>query len=123
MPREGEQRVWTFTITYNTIAAVAEHWTLPPLLCAIAAGVYLLTVLLSMARLLSRWRRAWSMVRRASVVPPDALVHGLLEDAARRFEVAEPEVRCSTETRGPVVLGLRRAVLLVLRELPGNGKR
>ena len=103
----------TVTVTYNTMAAVAERWTLPPLLGAIAAAFYLLTVRLSVARLLSRWRRAWSMTRRAPVVPPDAFAHELLEDAARRFEVAVPEVRCSTETRGPVVLGLRRAVLLV----------
>jgi TonB family protein len=110
----------TVSVTYNTIAAVAEHWTLPPLLATIAAAVYLLTVLLSMARLLSRWRRTWTMARRASVVPPDALVHGLLEDAARRFEVAEPEVRCSTETRGPVVLGLHRAMLLVPESFLGT---
>jgi TonB family protein len=36
-----------------------------------------------------------------------------LNDAARRFGVAMPEVRCSSETRGPVVLGLRRPLLLV----------
>ena len=37
----------------------------------------------------------------------------LLKGAALRFGVASPEIRCSAETRGPVVLGLRRALLLV----------
>ncbi len=36
-----------------------------------------------------------------------------MEGAALRFGVTAPEIHCSAETRGPVVLGLRRALLLV----------
>jgi TonB family protein len=77
------------------------------------AGVYLLTVVFAMARLLWRWRRTRAMVRRSAVLPLEARGHGLVESAARRLGVAAPEVRCSAETRGPAVLGLRRLTLLV----------
>jgi TonB family protein len=70
------------------------------------AGVYLLTVVFSMARLLWRWRCTRAMVRRSAVLPLDVREHGLVENAARRLGVTPPEVRCSAETRGPVVLGL-----------------
>jgi TonB family protein len=36
----------------------------------------------------------------------------LMKNAAGRFHVTPPEVRCSAEIAGPVVLGLRRSVLL-----------
>jgi TonB family protein len=70
------------------------------------AGVYLLTVVFSMARLLWRWRCTRAMVRRSAVLPMDVREHGLVKNAARRLGVTPPEVRCSAETRGPVVLGL-----------------
>jgi TonB family protein len=60
----------------------------------------------SMARLLWRWRCTRAMVRRSAVLPMDVREHGLVENAARRLGVTPPEVRCSAETRGPVVLGL-----------------
>jgi TonB family protein len=66
-----------------------------------------------MTRLLWRWRRTAAMVRRSRALPLDARSCGLLEGAARRFGVTTPALCCSDETRGPVVLGLRRAVLLV----------
>jgi TonB family protein len=53
------------------------------------------------------------MARRGVVLPLGASACSLLESVARRFGVATPEVRFSSETRGPVVLGLRRALLLV----------
>ena len=103
----------TVTVTYNTVAAAAERWTVSPVLCAMLAAAYLLTLLFYMARLLWRGRRTGAMVRRATMLPLDASAYGSLNDAARRFGVAIPEVRCSSETRGPVVLGLRRPLLLV----------
>jgi TonB family protein len=105
--------VGTVTITYRAIAATAGRWTVPPLLYTIAALAYVLTVLLAMARLLWRWRRAATMARRAAAVPLGASACRLLADTARSFGVAMPEVRCSAETRGPVVLGFRCAMLLV----------
>jgi TonB family protein len=53
------------------------------------------------------------MVQRATTLPLEGSARGFLTDVARRFGVAMPEVRCSSETRGPVVLGLRRPLLLV----------
>jgi TonB family protein len=73
--------------------------------------------------LLWRWRRTGAMVRQSAALPLDTSAYGastrgassfgLVRDAARRLGVVAPEVRCSDETCGPVVLGLRRAVLLV----------
>jgi TonB family protein len=103
----------TVTVTYNTVAAAAERWTVSPLLCAMLAAAYLLTLLFYAVRLLWRGRRTRAMVRRATMMPLEASARGFLNDAARRFGVAMPEVRCSAETRGPVVLGLRRPLLLV----------
>jgi TonB family protein len=103
----------TVTVTYNTVAAAAERWTVSPLLCAMLAAAYLLTLLFYVVRLLWRGRRTGAMVRRATMLPLEASARGFLNDSARRFGVAMPEVRCSSETRGPVVLGLRRPVLLV----------
>jgi TonB family protein len=103
----------TVTVTYNMVAAAAERWTVSPLLCAMLAAAYLLTLLFYVVRLLWRGRRTGAMVRRATMLPLEASARGFLNDAARRFGVAMPEVRCSSETRGPVVLGLRRPLLLV----------
>jgi TonB family protein len=103
----------TVAVTYHMVAATAARWALTPLLSQMLAGAYLLTVLFSMARLLWRWRRTRAMARRSAVLPLDAREHGRVESAARRLGVAPPEIRCSDETRGPVVLGLRRATLLV----------
>jgi TonB family protein len=105
--------VGAVTTTYLAIAATAGRWTVPSLLYTIAALAYVLTVLLAMVRLLWRWRRAGTMARRAAAVPLGASACRLLDDAARSFGVAMPEVRCSAETRGPVVLGTRYAMLLV----------
>jgi TonB family protein len=112
-PAHSSAGLGTATVTYNTAAAAAERWTVSPLLCAMLAAAYLLTLLFYMARLLWRGRRTGAMVRRATMLPLEASARGFLNDAARRFGVAMPEVRCSSETRGPVVLGLRRPLLLV----------
>jgi len=103
----------TATVTYQMVAAAAERWTVSPLLCAVVAAAYLLTVLFYVARLLWRWWGTRAMARRSVVLPLEASACSLLEIAARRFAVTEPEVRLSNETCGPVVLGLRRATLLV----------
>jgi TonB family protein len=103
----------TVAVTYHMVADATARWALTPRLSQMLAGAFLLTVLFSMARLLWRCRRTGAMVRRSAVLPLDARSHGLVEDAARRFGVTPPDVRCSDETRGPVVLGLRRAMLLV----------
>jgi TonB family protein len=105
------------TVTYHMVAATAARWTLTPLLSQMLAGAYLLTVMFSMARLLWRRRRTHAMVRRSAVLPLDAREHGRVESAARRLGVIAPEVRCSAELNGPVVLGpglgRGRAMLLV----------
>jgi bla regulator protein blaR1 len=108
----------TVAVTYSMAAATTALWALTTRLAQMLAGAYLLTVLFSMMRLLWRWRRTRAMVRRSAVLPLGssacgASACGLVQDAARRFGVVAPEVRCSSKTRGPVVLGLRRAVLLV----------
>jgi TonB family protein len=95
------------------IAATTAHWALTSLLSQMLAGAYLLTVLLAMARLLWRWRRTSAMARRSAALRWNAASRELLKDAARRLGVTPPDVRCSPETRGPVVLGLQRAMLLV----------
>jgi TonB family protein len=112
-PASTSAGLGTVTVTYNTVAAAAERWTVSPLLCAMLAAAYLLTLLFYMVRLLWRGRRTRAMVRRATMLPLEASARGSLNDAARQFGVARPEVRCSSETRGPVVLGLRRPLLLV----------
>jgi TonB family protein len=112
-PSHTSAGLGTVTVTYHTVAAAAERWTVSPLLCALLAAAYLLTLLFYMARLLWRGRRTRAMVRRAAMLPLETSACGFLNDAARRFGVALPEVRCSSETRGPVVLGLRRPLLLV----------
>ncbi len=103
----------TVAVTYHMVAATTARWALTPLLSQMLAGAYLLTVLFSMARLLWRRRRTHAMVRRSAVLLLDAREHGRVESAARRLGVTAPEVRCSAELSGPVVLGLRRATLLV----------
>jgi TonB family protein len=105
--------VGTATVTYRMITASAERWTLTPFLSRILAGAYLLTVLFCMARLLWGWWSTRTMVRQSTVLPLDGADRSLLESAARRFGVATPAAHCSAETHGPVVLGLRRAMLLV----------
>jgi TonB family protein len=102
----------TATVAYRMIATAAERWTLSPVLCFAAAGAYLLTVLLGVTRLLWRWQRTVAMARRSMVLPLDASACRLFDDAARRLDVSRPEVRFSTETSGPMVLGLRRMMLL-----------
>jgi beta-lactamase regulating signal transducer with metallopeptidase domain len=103
----------TVAVTYHLVADATARWALTPRLSQILAGTYLLTVLFSMTRLLWRWRRTYAMAGRSAVLPLDARECGRMESAARRLGVTPPEVRCSVETRGPVVLGLRRAMLLV----------
>jgi TonB family protein len=103
----------TATVTYHMVAAAAERWTVSPLLCAVVAAAYLLSVLFCVARLLWRWCGTRAMARRGATLPLEASACGLLESAARRFGVTEPAVRSSDETRGPVVLGLRRPLLLL----------
>jgi TonB family protein len=105
--------VGTATVTYHMVAGVVERWTLSPLVCSVVAAAYLLTMLFCIARLMWRWRRTWAMARRGAVLPLGDSACGFLNDAARRFGVGTPVVRCSGETRGPVVLGARRPLLLV----------
>jgi TonB family protein len=112
-PAHTSAGLGTVTVTYNTVAAAAERWTVSPVLCAMLAAAYLMTLLFYVVRLLWRGRRTGAMVRRAAMLPLEASACGSLKDAARRFGVTMPEVRCSSETRGPVVLGLRRPLLLV----------
>jgi TonB family protein len=101
------------TVTYSMIAAGAGHWAVSPLLSEMLAGAYLLTVLFCVSRLLWRWRRTRAMAPRAAALTLDPAADALVEGAALRFGVTAPEIHCSAETRGPVVLGLRRALLLV----------
>jgi TonB family protein len=103
----------TTTVTYRMVAAAAQRWTVSGFVLRMVAAAYLLTVLFCVTRLFWRWWRAQAMARRSAVLSLDASAGGLLEVVSRYFGVAMPEARCSAETRGPVVLGVRRAVLLV----------
>jgi TonB family protein len=110
---DGSAAGGTATVTYHMIAATAGRWSLAPLLSQMLAGAYLLTVLFCVSRLLWRWLRTRAMARRSAVLTFDSSAHALLEGAAGRFGVPAPELRCSAESRGPVVLGVRRVLLLV----------
>lgn len=102
----------TTAATYRMIAAAAERWALSPVLCATLVTLYLLTVLFCVTRLLWRWRRTAAMTRRSAAFSLDAADRMLMEETARRSGISLPEVRCSAEARGPMVVGLRGAVLL-----------
>jgi TonB family protein len=102
----------TVTVTYRTIAAAAERWTFSPRVWSALVGLYLLTVLFCVTRLLWRWWRTAEMARRSAVLPLGAADRRLVDEATRRFGIAGPEVRCSRETRGPVMVGVRRPLLL-----------
>jgi TonB family protein len=103
----------TVAVTYQIVAAATTRWPLTTLVSQVLASAYLLTVLFSMTRLLWRLRRTRAMVRRSAALPLDATARDLLGGAAREFRVTAPVIRGSTELTGPVVLGLRRATLLV----------
>jgi hypothetical protein len=75
----------TATVTYQAIAAAAGRWTIPPLLLAALAAAYLLTVLLSVTRLLWRWRRALAMARRAAVMPARGFGWPFIERCSAAF--------------------------------------
>ena len=100
------------TIAYRVVAA-SGRWTVSPELCAAVSSIYLLSVLLALARLMWRWQHTCAMRRRSTAALLDDRAARLLEEAARRARVSVSAVRCSTETRGPVVLGTRRPVLVV----------
>jgi beta-lactamase regulating signal transducer with metallopeptidase domain len=103
----------TTTATYRIVAAATQWWAVSAFVLRMVAAAYLLVVLFCVTRLLWRWWRAQAMARRSAVLSLDASAGRLLEGVSRYFDVATPEARCSAETRGPVVLGVRRAVLLV----------
>jgi TonB family protein len=103
----------TTAVTYRVVAAATQRWAVSAFVLRMAAAAYLLTVLFCVTRLLWRWWRARAMARRSAVLSLDASAGRLLEGVSRYFGVATPEARCCAETRGPVVLGVRRAVLLV----------
>jgi TonB family protein len=102
----------TATVTSHAIVTAVDRWTLSPLLCSALVMLYLLTVLFGVTRLLWRCWRTAAMARRSAMFPLDAADRMLVEGAARRFGIAPPEVRCSHETRGPVMVGVKRAMLL-----------
>ena len=106
----------TATVTYHMIAPAAERWTVSPLVCMVLAAAYLLIALLSVARLLWRWRRTAAVARRSGLLPLDASARMLVEDAARRLGVTPPVMRCSAMISGPMVLGVRRAMLLTPKD-------
>jgi TonB family protein len=93
-------------------------------LCSTLAALYLLTALFCVARLLWRWRRTAAMARRSVAFALDPADRLLVAGAARRLGIAPPEVRCSHELQGPVVVGVRRAMLLAPEGFfaAGNGK-
>jgi TonB family protein len=103
----------TTAVTYRLVAAATQRWAVSALVLRMAAAVYLLTVLFCVTRLIWRWWRAQAMARRSALLFLDASAGRLLEGVSRYFGVATPEACCCAETRGPVVLGVRRAVLLV----------
>ena len=113
----------TGTVTYRIVAAATQRWAVSAFMLRMAAAGYLLMVLFCMTRLLWRWWRAQAMARRSAVLSLDASAGRLLEGVSRYFDVATPEARCSAETRGPVVLGVRRAMLLVPEGFFQTGRR
>jgi flagellar biogenesis protein FliO len=67
-PADTSVGLGTSTVTYNMVAAARERWTISPLLCAMLAAAYLLTLLFYMVRLLWRGRRTRAMARRATML-------------------------------------------------------
>ena len=112
----GDAGGGTVTVTYRMVAAAAERWTIPSWVGAAVSAGYLLTLLFCLVRVAWRWRRTDAMVRRSTRLDLNAKAARLLEDAAMRAGVAAPELRCSPETHGPVVLGWRRSLLIVPEE-------
>jgi TonB family protein len=103
----------TTAVTYRMVAAATQRWAVSAFVLRVVAAAYLLVVMFCVTRLFWRWWRAQAMARRSAVLSLDTPAERLLEGASRYFGVAPLEARCSAETRGPVVLGVRRAVLLV----------
>jgi hypothetical protein len=49
-PAHTSAGLGTVTVTYNTVAAATERWTVSPLLCAMLVAAYLLTLLFYVVR-------------------------------------------------------------------------
>lgn len=113
VPAHAAAATATMTVASRAAAAADGRWTVSPLLCAAAGAAYLLIVLISLSRLLWRWRHTAAMAQRSRVLPLDQGAPARMEDAARRFGIRAPAVRGSDEICGPVVLGWRRPLLLV----------
>jgi beta-lactamase regulating signal transducer with metallopeptidase domain len=75
-------------------------------------AVWLLGVLLAIGIGVRHWRRASALVARSTVAPVD--IRALIANLAGRMSLSRvPDVRVSTEVDTPLVIGLRRPVVLV----------
>lgn len=75
-------------------------------------AVWLLGVLLAIGFAVRHWRRATALVGRSTVAPED--IRGVIANLAARLSLSRvPDVRVSTEIETPLVIGLRRPVVLV----------
>ena len=90
-----------------------ERFSLPSAICTGLAALYLLAIVFSVARLLWRWQRTRRFADMSPEFLQDETASILLDDAARRLGVITPEVRSCSVLNSPVVLGVRRSVLLL----------
>jgi Zn-dependent protease with chaperone function len=75
-------------------------------------AVWVLGVLLAIGFGVRQWRRASALVARSTVAPED--IRAVVANLAARMSLSRvPDVRISTEIDTPLVIGLRRPVVLV----------
>jgi beta-lactamase regulating signal transducer with metallopeptidase domain len=83
-----------------------RHWP------GVFLAVWLLVVLLAVGIGVRHWRRASALVARSTVAPEE--IRGVIAHLAARMSLSRvPDVRVSAEIETPLVIGLRRPVVLV----------
>lgn len=79
---------------------------------AILVGAWALGLGISLLRTLQGWRRTRAVVSRSP--PADAWLHGLVREISSRLSVRRTvDIRVSGEVESPVIVGVRRPVILV----------
>ena len=82
---------------------------------ALLVGVWALGVGISLLRTVHGWRRTRAVVSRSR--PADEALHAAVRELSRRLAVRRPVgVRLSAEVESPLILGVRRPVILVPAE-------
>lgn len=79
---------------------------------AVLVGAWALGLGISLLRTLQGWRRTRAVVSRS--LPADAWLHGVVRELSSRLSVRRTvDIRLSGEVESPVIVGVRRPVILV----------